>query len=61
MDGVSFVTVACHSFSVILGHAIQIDFWLSLLKETEEEVYLVAMGIAKAEPFSSAWFSHSWT
>lgn len=49
MDCVLLVTVARHSFNVILGHSIQIDFWLPLLKETEEEIFLVVMGIAKAE------------
>lgn len=49
MDCVSLVTVAHHSFNVILGQPIQIGFWLSLLKERKEQVFLVAAGIAKAE------------
>lgn len=49
MDCVSLVAVSHHSFNVILQHPIQTDFWLPLLKEREENVFLVAIGIAKAE------------
>lgn len=46
---VSLVSVACHSFNVMLGHPVQIGFWLSLLEEGEEKIFLGAMGTAKAE------------
>lgn len=60
---VSLVTVARHSFSVVLEHPIQVGFWFPLLKEREEKVFFSGHGYFQGRdwPFSSAWFSHSWT